>query len=133
MASIDNGSRIHQTYGLPKAVRRVEIWYRYCAFDGIVARVEPVGCLRDRADVDVGRQLVVDFLSERFGREVGIQLEVRDLRDRVHAGIGSARSVQLELAPSRRFADRALDLARDRPRVLLHLPAAVARARVLNR
>ena len=66
-------------------------------------------------------------------RSVVYDIEVRDLGQRVDAGVGAARSVQLEfLAPGRR-ADGAIDLALHRPGVLLDLPAAVSRAGVLDR
>ena len=58
---------------------------------------------------------------------------MRDLRERVDAGVGAAGSVQLEVARAGGGADRALDLALHRLRVLLNLPAAVARAGVFDR
>ena len=58
---------------------------------------------------------------------------MRDLRERVNACIRAPGSVQLEVARTGRGADRALDLALHRSRVLLDLPAAVARAGVLDR
>ena len=57
---------------------------------------------------------------------------MRDLRERVDAGVGPARAVELELAASRDLADRAVDLALHGACVLLDLPAAVARAGVLD-
>ena len=84
-------------------------------------------------DVDVGRQFVVDTAAEEFRSERCRDVEVRDLRERVHAGVGSSRSVELEVRAARRRADRAVDLALHRPRVLLDLPAAVAGSRVFDR
>jgi hypothetical protein len=100
--------------------------------DGIVPRVEAVRRLVDRADVDVGRQRVVEARAQHGRRQVRVELEVRDLSERVHAGVGPAGAVQLELLPPRRVADGAIDFAGDRPRVLLDLPAAVTGAVVFN-
>ena len=58
---------------------------------------------------------------------------MRHLRERMHAGVGAAGTIQLELARTGSGRDRALDLSLDRARVLLHLPAAVPRAGVFNR
>ena len=70
--------------------------------------------------------------AQRLGCQAGVDVEVRDLRQRVDAGVGAARPVQLEVRAAGRLADRAIDLALHRPRVLLDLPAAVARAGVLD-
>ena len=72
------------------------------------------------------------FRRSSFGRERRVEVEVRDLRERVHAGVGAAGPVQLELRATRRRRDRAVDLALHRARVLLDLPAAVARAGILD-
>src|SRR5204862_7360021 len=94
---------------------------------GVVPRVEPVrGGLRGE-HVDLGRQFIVDAAAKRVGRHRGADVEVRDLRERVDAGVGSARSVQLEIAAPRDRAYRAIDLTLHGPRVFLNLPAAVAR------
>ena len=82
--------------------------------------------------MDVGRQLVVEAPAKRFRREARVELEVRHLRERVHACVGPARAVQLELAASGDLADGAVDFALHRARVLLDLPAAVPRAGVLD-
>src|SRR5439155_11603449 len=103
------------------------------ARDGVVPRVKTVRHLRRREDVDVGRQLVVQPPAQRVGRQIRADVEMRHLRERVHAGVGPARSVQLEvLAPGDR-ADSAVDFTLHRLRVLLDLPAAVACAGVLDR
>ena len=70
--------------------------------------------------------------AQRFRRQVGIQLEVRDLCQRMDAGVGSSRSIELELAAPGDLADRAIDFPLHRPRILLDLPAAVARAGILD-
>ena len=62
----------------------------------------------------------------------GVDVEMRDLRQRMHAGVGPAGSIQLEVRDTRRLMYRALDLALHRPRVLLNLPAAVAGAGVFD-
>ena len=71
-------------------------------------------------------------LPQRVRRQVGVEIEVRDLRERVHAGVGPSRAVELELPPPRHVRDRPIDLSRDGPRVLLDLPPAVARAGVFD-
>ena len=85
-----------------------------------------------RQHVDVGRQFVVEPPDEGRAGNVRADIEMRDLRQGVDACIGTARSVQLEITPSRDRTDRPVDLALDRPRVLLNLPAAVPRAGVLD-
>jgi hypothetical protein len=118
---------IHHTNGFPSR-DLIEIAARH----GVVPRVEAVRHLLDGDDVDVGWQLVVQLPAQRLGSHRRVELEVRDLRERVHAGIGPARAVELELAGLERFADGAVDLTLDRAGVLLDLPAAVARAGVLD-
>src|SRR5215211_1185826 len=46
--------------------------------------------------------------------------------------VRSTGSVEFEFSGRRCLAERAFDLALHRPRVLLHLPAAIAGARVLD-
>ena len=99
---------------------------------GVVASVELVGHLVDRSDVDIGGQRIVESHPERSRSEIGVQLEVRHLRQRVHASVGAAGAVQLELTPPRHRPDRAIDFTLHRPRVLLDLPAAVPRAGVFD-
>ena len=99
---------------------------------GVVARVEAVRGLVDPPDVDVRRERVVDAVAQRVRRQVGVELEVRDLRERVHARVGPSRAIELELRTPRHVRDRALDFSRDRPRVLLDLPAAVAGSGIFN-
>jgi hypothetical protein len=94
--------------------------------------VKPVRYGLDRADVNVRWKLVVQFSAQRVGRQIRIQLEMRHLRERMHAGIGPARAIQLELAPLRHLANGAIDLSLDRPGVLLDLPSAVASPGVLD-
>ncbi len=89
--------------------------------------------MSDAKDVDVRRELVVDAAHQRIGRHRRREIEVRHLRERVDAGIGAARAVQLELARPGRGRDGALDLSLHRSSVFLHLPAAVSRAGVLDR
>ena len=66
------------------------------------------------------------------GARSGVELEVRDLRERVDAGVGPARAVELELPAPCDLADGAVNLALDGAGVLLDLPAAVARPGVLD-
>jgi hypothetical protein len=53
------------------------------------------------AHVDIGRQHVVDLASQNLRRERRVQLEVRDLGQRMDAGVGPARAGELEIAASR--------------------------------
>ena len=70
--------------------------------------------------------------GERRRRQSRVQLEVRDLAQRVDARVGPAGAVELERGLRRDGADRAVDLALDGAGVLLDLPAGVARAGVLD-
>jgi hypothetical protein len=94
--------------------------------------MEAVRHLLDRTDVDVGGKRVVDPVAQHRRRHVGIDVQVRDLRERVHAGIGPPRSIQLELASSGHVLDRTFEFPGYRPRVFLDLPATVFRAGVLD-
>ena len=94
--------------------------------------VEAVRRLVDPPDVDVRGQALVDAVAQGVWRQVGVNLEVRDLRQRVHARVGAPRAVQLELPAPRRLVDGALDLPGNRPRVLLDLPAAIPRAGIFD-
>src|SRR5690349_14088048 len=97
-----------------------------------MARVEFVGCLVDGQDVDVAWELLVDTQTQRRRGHVGIKLEVRYLRERVHAGIGAAGAIELELAPPAHLADRPIQFALDRSRVRLYLPSTVPAAGVFD-
>ncbi len=55
-----------------------------------------------------------------------------DLRERVHAGVGAARAVQLEVLHACHAANGPGDLALHGARVVLDLPAAIARAGIFN-
>lgn len=57
---------------------------------------------------------------------------MRDLRERMHAGVGPPRAIQLELAALRHFADRAIDFSLNRAGILLNLPPAIARSVVFD-
>ena len=66
-----------------------------------MARVETRRRALQAEDVDVGRESVVDAPAQRLRLGIRFDLEVRDLRERVHAGIGASCAVQLEaLGPS---------------------------------
>ncbi len=82
--------------------------------------------------MNVARQRVVHPPAQRLGGDGGDDVEMRDLFQRVHAGVGPARAVQLELLLSGDLSDDARQLALHRPRVFLDLPAAVLRAGVLD-
>jgi hypothetical protein len=64
-----------------------------------VARVKPVRRLVDAADVNVGRQLVVDPPAQLFRVEPRVQLEMRHLRQRMDAGVRPSGAAQLERLP----------------------------------
>jgi hypothetical protein len=100
--------------------------------DGVVPRVKAVGHRRERDDVDVGGQFVVDAPSQGLGGQRRAQVEVRDLPERVHARVGASRSVELERPWPSDLPNGPIDLALDRARVLLDLPAAVAGAGVFD-
>jgi hypothetical protein len=102
------------------------------ARDDIMPRVEAVRHHGRRQDVDVSRELVVQLADQQFRGERGADVEVRDLCQRVHPGVGAARAVELEVVPPGHGADRAIDFALHAPGVLLNLPAAVPRAGILD-
>ncbi len=86
----------------------------------------------DFQQMNVARQRVVHFPAQRLGGNRRDDVEVRDLFERMHAGVGPPRAVQLELILSGHFGDDARQLALHRPRVFLDLPAAVLRAGVFD-
>ena len=81
------------------------------------------------------RRAAPSFSAKRSasGVQLRLEVEVRDLGQRVHARVGAAGAVQLGRGAVRDLAGRRQDLARHRARVLLDLPAGVARALVLDR
>ena len=72
--------------------------------------VKAVRRLGHLADVDVRGQLLVDLAAQEFGREGGVDVEMRDLGDRVDAGVRASRTIQLEVArgPWRRPTARSI-------------------------
>src|SRR5450759_2897991 len=92
---------------------------------GVVACVETMRGLLDPADVNIRGQGIVEAAAKTSRRQIRIQLEMRDLRERVDPGVRATGAVQLELAAPGHVADRAIDFSRDCSRVLLDLPAAV--------
>ena len=97
-----------------------------------MTRVKAVRNLVDLADMDIGREHVVDSRAKRRGRHVRVQLQMCDLRERMHSGIGSSGAIELELSPSSHLADGLIDLPLHGSSVLLNLPPAVARAGVFD-
>jgi len=92
--------------------------------------------MRHRIDgqhVNVCRQFGVDAPPQRLRGQRLAHVEMRDLPERVDAGIGSPRARELERLLADRGANGALDLTLDGARVLLLLPAAVFRSRVFDR
>src|SRR5206468_1675132 len=83
--------------------------------------------------VDVRRELVVVTPPEDLAGERGADVEMRDLRRGVYARVAAAGPVQFEVLAGGDGANGAVDLALYRARVFLNLPAAVARAGVLDR
>src|SRR4051812_33259019 len=98
-----------------------------------MARVKAVRDTVYGEHVDIGRQRVVDAAPQCFGRQRLSHIQMRNLPQRVDTGIGASRSHELEALVADRFADRTFELALHGPRVLLLLPAAVARSGVLDR
>ena len=86
----------------------------------------------DLEEMNVGRQRLLEPARELVDRHRAARLQMRDLGERMDAGVGAARAAEID-AFAHRLLDRAPELARDRPGVLLLLPAAVARALVLER
>ncbi len=99
---------------------------------GRVAGVELARDLLHPQQVDVGRQAVVEGEEQLVGPQARLEVEVRHLGQGVHAGVGAAGPVKLEVLALGQVAHRRHDLARHRAGVLLDLPAAVARAVVLE-
>ena len=92
-----------------------------------MTRVKLVPDLLNPKDVDVGGELVVDATHERVGRHGRREIEMRDLRERVNAGIRAARIRTTRSRAHRSRRRSRAELALHRSRVLLDLPAAVAR------
>jgi hypothetical protein len=101
--------------------------------DGVMARVETMRHDQCRQDIDVRRQILIQLSQENLARQRRADVEMRDLRQRVNARIRSASSVELEVLAAGHRANSPIDFALDRPCILLNLPAAVARAGVLDR
>ena len=98
-----------------------------------VAGVEPAADRLHREHVHVARQLVVELHAQDLRRHRRQELDVRDLPQRVHPGIGPPRAVELERRGVDHRRDRAVELPLHGAGVLLHLPPAVARAGVFER
>src|ERR1041385_6563294 len=99
---------------------------------GVMTRVEFVPDLFRAEDVDVRRQRVIHPAAEQFRRRRCLHVEMGDLRHRMDARVGPARSVEFEISYSDSFMNCALNFPLDGARVLLNLPAAVAGACVLD-
>ena len=67
------------------------------ARDRIVARVKLPLRQLDFQQMNVARQRVVDAPAQRLGGDRRDDVEVRDLFERMHAGVGPSGAVQLEL------------------------------------
>jgi hypothetical protein len=52
--------------------------------------MEAVAYFLDAENIDVRREGIVDRPPQRFRRQRRVNVEVRDLRERVHAGVGPA-------------------------------------------
>ena len=94
--------------------------------------VEAVGHHLNVEDVDVRRQLVVQRAPQRGGRERGATSRCATWAQRVHAGVGPPRPIQLEVAAVRSPSGRRDRFALDGPGVLLDLPTAVSRPGVFD-
>ena len=83
---------------------------------------------------DIGRQQIVEALLDHCRTLLDLRwnFNMHRLAERVHARIGSACALHLNVGPenlSRSFAD----FAHDRPGVFLFLPAAVPRSVVFEK
>jgi hypothetical protein len=94
--------------------------------------MEAVMCLRQRKDVDVGGELVIQTAAKRLRRQRRVNVEMRDLHKRMNASIGPTRALAIEPALASDRCNRALQFSLDGPSVLLLLPPAVPRPGVLE-
>src|SRR5690606_14936518 len=74
----------------------------------------------------------VDVPPPGFGRDAAPQIHVCHLCERVHPRVGAPRPLEVERRLAGRLEERPAQLALHGPRVLLDLPPAVTRARVLD-
>ncbi len=102
------------------------------AGQGRVPRVELAADLGRAQQVDVGGQLVVQRAPQRLRGEARLEVEVRHLLEGVDARVGAPRTVAREVAPAGDALHGLVERALHRARVLLGLPAGVARADVLE-
>jgi hypothetical protein len=94
--------------------------------------MESRGYALGREHVDVGRQGLVETVAQGVGRHHCRKVEVGHLAECVNAGIRASGSVGVGPAHAQGIAHRSMELALNRPGVVLDLPAAVARAGVLQ-
>src|SRR5262245_59656907 len=88
--------------------------------------------LVDGKDMNIGGKLVVDPAPQRLRRDVGVQLEMRNLSEGMDTGVRSSGTVQFELTAAGNLANRPIDLPLDGPGVFLDLPPAIPGAGVLD-
>src|SRR5215208_520395 len=74
------------------------------ARDSVMTRMKSVRHLVGGDDVNVGGQLVVQPPPQLLGADAGVELEMRDLREGMNAGVGAAGAIELELARLERVA-----------------------------
>ena len=79
-------------------------------------------------DIDVGREIIVDLHADDFGSQHRFDVDVRNLAERMHTGVGASGSLHLDPGGIEHLLGGVQQFALYRPGVLLHLPATVARA-----
>ncbi len=99
---------------------------------GVVASVEAGVGATGGKDVDVGRQQVVETVKDSLLGKGLLRLQVGDLPDSMHPGIGTPGSLELDW-PAEGLSGRLQQFALDGTGILLPLPPVVARSLILDR
>src|SRR5262245_21229159 len=98
----------------------------------VVAGVESVTGQFDVEYVDVARQRVVEAHPQHARRQRRDDVEMRDLGERMDAGVGPAGAVDLKLFLTGHMANGLRELSLHRARILLDLPSAVTSPGILE-
>lgn len=83
--------------------------------------------------IDVGRKHIVDLHLQNVRCQHRWRLEVGHLIECVHTGVGSARPHELEISVPECVCNGSDELALNSARILLYLPAGIARTFVFDR
>lgn len=83
--------------------------------------------------IDVGRKHIVDLHLQNVRCQHCWCFEVGYLIECVHSGVGPARPHELEISVPECVCNSSNELALNRTRILLHLPAGIARTFVFDR